>query len=176
MHTLKVLTIFIILAFGIASCAKPQTTDIDYIAKSFLEQHDGFEFIADCKKPKAFRGIGKFRVSCIVSKTENAWKDSYSKSHSGWSYSFGGGGYRFIGSTNLPGEYVQIDNSDQDIHVFNKAVKKTGCNRRIYIDYRELRAVEGFDAPAGTTIYIADPWKVICSKATKTNGSPESLD
>jgi hypothetical protein len=151
------------LTVFIASCAKPKTTDIDHILKAYVEQREGFQFQPNCKKPKEFRGIDKFKVDCLISVSDEAWGNSFGGSHSDFFHKLRSSGYKHIGATSIPGAFIKPKSSDLEIQIFSKPTATDKCDRIIYIDIRELHSGD-FESPKGTRIVIADPWVLSCSE------------
>lgn len=151
--------------FLLSGCSKPKATDIDYLATSYAKAKSGFIFEPNCKKPKEFRGISKFKVDCLVSTTDQAWERSFSRSHGSFIFTLGNAGYRHIGSTTVPGHPIKPRSTDEKIQVYEKSTRLENCNRRIYIDFREFGETLT-NTPQGARLIIADPWVLFCIAET----------
>ena len=168
-RTYKICVVSFIIAIFCASCFGPVHTDIDALIEPYSKKTDDFEYIRNCKKPKEFKGINKFRVSCFSSLRDEAWEDSFATSHSGLFSLLGSRGWQNVGTTNAPGYEISKNNPNLAIHVLERVAGKDDCNRRIYIDARELFENEKSGTTIGTQIYIADPRALYCGEARVLN-------
>ena len=157
--------IFIALSLVLMSaCQRRQSTDIDLIGESVVERYSGISYRSKCKLPRELRGIGKYKINCLVSEEEGAWAASFSTGRPAFFYQLAQASYRHIGSTNVPGEHLEPDYLKHAILIYEKPTRRDNCFRRIYIDARDLLQSTSNELPKGSQIIIADPWALYCRK------------
>jgi len=164
MRTLLLLIVVIVIILT-TSCQRRQPTDIDYLGQGY-NGHGNFSFQSDCKIPKELRGLGKYKINCLISEKDDAWIRSINGPHGREDFlsRLGDAGYRHIGSTNVPGEHLDPGSWDHAIQVLEKPTRRDNCFRRIYIDARDILQSTSNELPKGTQIIIADPWALYCRK------------
>ena len=148
----------------LSACQRRQPTDIDLIGEGFHSRYSDISYRSKCEIPRELRGIGKYKINCLVSEKHGAWGESFVSSHSSVFYGLSQIGYRSIGSTNVPGEHLEPDYFQHAIVVMEKPTRTENCFRRIYIDARDLKEAPWFELPKGAQIIIADPWALYCRK------------
>jgi len=132
-------------------------TDID---SAFMKSdyHNTSPYRAKCKKPKEFRGLGKFKVSCYEYPFDEFGISSLGPRHfSNLRY----WGWTGIGTVAHTDDAPEIDNWTHRIIVLEKRqYEYPNCNRRIFMsfsaDFNQTLPLKG------DTVYFADPRKLYC--------------
>lgn len=124
-----------------------------------LDYHKTIPYKQNCEKPPAFRGAGKFKVSCLIYEYEFPPKylSEFFRFHRLGYY-----GWHAIGSVEQIGDDLSSDYMKHDIRILERPQSEyPNCKRQIFMTFSD-----GFKSNTptiGDKIYFADPRKLYCT-------------
>ncbi|MGB0906442.1 MAG: hypothetical protein ACPGVT_03030 [Maricaulaceae bacterium] len=165
---LALASLITLLALGfILTNQPPKHTKLDYLFRWYDTEHPDFTYKNKCRKPKAFRGFNKYRVSCLEISIDEALEKIPLSSHGGGPLSAFSMRWKFVGVSETPQSQIQekVFNERYPIQVYEKLEVKDNCNWRIYMTYPDEWYSNAVHSKAGDRIYFADPMALHCGDA-----------